>query len=92
MFYTDLFINIRNTFELNILISLLEKKWNYKCSSQKNLPMKNSTWVRINRRNKNIEPTNYFNVSNDNYPRENNVLNLKHIRKWGPYTNNELRL
>ena len=54
--------------------------------------MKNSTWVRINRRNKNIEPTNYFNVSNDNYPRENNVLNLKHIRKWGPYTNNELRL
>jgi hypothetical protein len=92
MFHTDLFIFIKNTLELNILISFLEKEWNYNCKQQKNLPLKNPTWIKINRKYKNIEPISYFIITNENYPKKHNVLILKHIKKWGPYTNNELRL
>lgn len=92
MFYSDIFINIKNTLELNILIFFLEKDWNYNCAKSKNIPLNYSTWVRIDRRSKRIETVNYFNVYNGNYPKKNNVLNLKQIKKWGPYTNNELRL
>lgn len=85
--YSTMFVWIKDRFELKILIHILTKEWNYNCDKVKNNVVLHPQWFKINRQDKKIEKKTYW----DPISSSTNTVTLKHINKWGPYTNEETR-
>lgn len=86
--YSTMFIWIKTRLELKILIYILQKDWNYNCDKVKNNIVLHPQWFKINRQDKKLEKKTYWDPPSSS----TNTVILKHINKWGPYTNEETRL
>jgi hypothetical protein len=85
--YSTMFVWIKNRLELKILIYTLTKDWKYNCHKVKDSKVIHAQWFKINRQDKKLEKKTYWDPPSSS----SNTVNLKHINKWGPYTNEETR-
>ena len=85
--YSPMFVWIKDRFELKILIHILTKEWNYNCDKVTKNNVLHPQWFKINREKKKLEIKTHWDPPSSS----TNTVVLKHVNKWGPYTNEETR-
>jgi hypothetical protein len=88
MINSPIFIWIKNPLEFKIMIHILKTEWNYSDLKVKNNKVLTPQWFKINRLNKEVQIKFYYDAPSSS----NNTITLKHLNKWGPFTNEECRI